>query len=61
MSPEYKIIVREDVLKESDGPMLKHGIQELHNKMLLLPSNSKNWPDQGRLEKRFSLFKNLAI
>jgi putative restriction endonuclease len=61
VSPDYKIIVREDILYENDGPMLKHGIQELHNKTLLLPSNSRNWPDQERLEERFILFKNVAI
>ncbi|MGA9853264.1 MAG: HNH endonuclease [Gammaproteobacteria bacterium] len=38
--PDYVIEVREDVLKEVDGPMLKYGLQALHNSELLLPSRS---------------------
>lgn len=29
VTPDYKIEVREDILHETDGPMLWHGIQEL--------------------------------
>lgn len=39
-SPEYDIVVREDVLEKIDGPMLKHGIQELHGQRLILPKSS---------------------
>ena len=31
ITPDYDIKVRTDVLEEIDGPMLKHGIQELNN------------------------------
>jgi len=36
--------------------MLKYGIQSLNNAKLLLPSNKIYWPDQERLERRFSTF-----
>lgn len=57
VNPDYKINIREDVLNEIDGPMLEYGIQKMHEKKLILPSNRKNWPDQHRLEVRFKRFK----
>jgi putative restriction endonuclease len=57
VSPDYQIIVRQDLLHEIDGPMLKYGIQELHSKTLILPKSSKHWPDRDRLDFRFSIFK----
>jgi putative restriction endonuclease len=58
VSPDYKIMVREDILHEIDGPMLKHGIQALHNTNILLPSNRKSWPDKERLLIRYEQFMN---
>ncbi len=54
--PDYKIIVREDVLIETDGPMLKHGIQELQEKNIILPSSKNSWPDVDRLSIRYEQF-----
>ena len=56
VSPDFKIIVREDIRWERDGPMLKYGIQQLHDKRIILPRNRKLWPDQARLETRFKKF-----
>jgi putative restriction endonuclease len=56
ISPDYKIRVRFDLLEEIDGPMLKHGIQLLNNKDIILPSLKKNYPDRGRLEIRYLKF-----
>jgi len=36
--PDYVIEVREDVFKEVDGPMLKHGLKAPHKSELLHPS-----------------------
>ncbi len=57
LSPDYKIIVREEILEEIDGPVLKYGIQELHESKILLPGSRKNWPDRQKLEFRFKKFK----
>ena len=57
ISPDYTIKVREDILLETDGPMLKHGIQELDNNKLILPYHKKDWPDPERLEERFNSFQ----
>ena len=54
---DYTVHVREDILREKDGPMLKHGIQELHGGRLVLPRRHSDKPDQDRLAERFGLFK----
>jgi len=56
VSPDYLIKVREDILHEMDGPMLKHGLQALDNTKITLPSRRSNWLDSERLEIRFSQF-----
>lgn len=56
VNPDYKIIVRKDILEEIDGPMLKYGIQEMHGHRLILPKNKENWPDFERLNIRYQLF-----
>lgn len=54
---EYTIHVRDDVLLESDGPMLLHGLQELHHKKMIVPSRHNDRPDPNRLELRFKEFR----
>lgn len=54
--PDYVVEVREDVLKEVDGPMLKYGLQALHTTELLLPSRILDWPSKDALERRYESF-----
>ena len=54
--PDYSIEVRRDVLEEHDGPMLKHGLQEIHDSMIQLPSRRIDRPRHVRLEKRYEAF-----
>jgi putative restriction endonuclease len=56
INPDYQIKVRQDILEETDGPMLKYGIQFLDNQKLVLPRNRENWPDRERLEVRYKGF-----
>lgn len=56
ITPDYKIKVRTDILTEIDGPMLKYGIQELHNHSIILPTRRKNYPDRERLDMRYQRF-----
>ena len=60
ISPEYKIFVRDDILKETDGPILRYGLQKLHNERISLPRQKTNWPDPARLQERFYRFKESA-
>lgn len=54
--PDYVIEVRKSVLDEEDGPMLLHGLQELHMTPILVPSARRMRPDPDRLEQRYAAF-----
>jgi putative restriction endonuclease len=56
ISPDYNVSVRKDILREHDGPMLRYGLQVLDKQKLILPSKKENWPDQERLEIRYTGF-----
>lgn len=51
------IHVREDILREKDGPMLKHGIQEIAGSRLLLRRSSASKPNPEFLAERFERFR----
>lgn len=54
---DFSIHIRADVMQESDGPMLKYGLQEMHGKDLILPSQQDHWPNLSRLSHRFHEFE----
>jgi putative restriction endonuclease len=56
ISPDYTVHVNQELLHEVDGPMLKHGIQEMDKRPLTLPSRRTDRPDRERLESRFESF-----
>jgi len=56
ISPDYKVHINNDLLAEKDGPMLKHGIQEMDGRKLLTPSAIKDRPSPAALEFRFIEF-----
>jgi len=56
VSPDYKIFVRNDLLEEHDGPMLKYGIQEMHGRNIILPNRKSELPDREMLAQRFDEF-----
>jgi putative restriction endonuclease len=55
--PDYTVEIRSDILKEEDGPMLKHGLQGLHNSKIIAPREHTLRPDPARLEQRYNAFK----
>jgi putative restriction endonuclease len=57
ITPDYTIEVREDVRKETDGPMLLHGLQEMHSGTMILPRRRSDWPDQELLLKKYEEFR----
>jgi len=57
ISPDYKTEIRMDVLEEIDGPMLKHGIQEMHGNKLILPRAENKRPDRDLVARRYEEFK----
>ena len=53
---DYVVEVRPDVLLEVDGPMLKHGLQDVHGWTLELPARASDRPDQDLLDQRWRAF-----
>jgi len=60
VSPDYRVHLRQDVLDEIDGPLLLHGLQELHGASLILPTAETNWPSRDALAWRFDQFTRAA-
>lgn len=58
--PDYLIEVRRDVLLEEDGPMLRHGLQGMHEQRIQLPGRVNRRPNQEFLERRHKRFLELA-
>jgi putative restriction endonuclease len=54
--PDLVIQVRRDLLGETDGPTLVHGIQGLQGKRISVPRQMAYRPDHGRLEMRYEQF-----
>ena len=61
INPDYFVHVRNDILEETDGPMLKHGLQSLDNQKIILPYHRRNYPDSDRLQKRYVQFRKRFI
>ncbi|HEU5003642.1 MAG TPA: HNH endonuclease [Actinomycetota bacterium] len=55
--PDLVVEVRRDVLDEVDGPMLRHGLQELNGAGLIVPRNRASRPDPVLLEERYDTFR----
>jgi putative restriction endonuclease len=56
VSPDFVVQVREDILEEVDGPLLKHGLQELHGSKIMLPSRKVDWPNRDALAWRYEQY-----
>lgn len=56
VTPDYTIVIRPELLREKDGPMLRHGIQEMHNQRLILPKRPSQYPDRDLLALRYEQF-----
>ncbi len=54
---DYLIHLRRDVLEEHDGPMLRHGLQELHGSGIVVPRRARDRPNREYLSERFEKFR----
>lgn len=57
IDPDYRIHLRRDVLDETDGPMLRHGLQALHGESIILPRTPAHHPNREYLAHRFERFR----
>lgn len=55
--PDYITEIRMDVLDEVDGPMLRHGLQEMHGVRVYVPRREENRPNVDALAKRYEKFR----
>jgi putative restriction endonuclease len=61
VSPDLRVEIRTDVLKEKDGPMLVHGLQGFHGARLAhLPRSEKHHPRREFLAERYEQFRNAS-
>lgn len=54
--PDYVVQVHPKVQQERDGPMLLHGLQEMHGRSIHLPGSRRARPNPRNLEERYALF-----
>jgi putative restriction endonuclease len=55
--PDLVVEVRQDILDEVDGPMLRHGRQEMAGVHLSAPAQRAARPDRQNLEERYESFR----
>ena len=57
ISPKLEMHINKDLMHETDGPMLQHGLQEMNGRSLSLPAKRSDYPSKDRLAERFSEFR----
>lgn len=57
ITPDYIVKIREDILREVNGPMLKHGLQGFNDKKIYFPKGN-NSPNRDFLSIRYDKFRN---
>lgn len=55
--PDRVVEIRTDILHENDGPMLKHGLQEMHGRRIYVPRRLTDKPSPSALEERYAQFR----
>lgn len=58
--PDLHVEVRQDILTEIDGPMLRHGLQEAAGMQVSVPRSREAQPDPSSLEERYEQFRSAA-
>lgn len=58
ISPRYVVEINHALLHAVDGPMLRHGLQEMHNRPLTVPQVRGERPDPDRLATRWKAFRS---
>lgn len=59
--PDCVVEISDRLLRQQDGPMLRHGLQEHHGRRLMfLPRRIAERPDPARLEQRYTQFREVS-
>lgn len=56
ISPDYVVRIDAALLDEVDGPMLRHGLQDMEGRNIVLPRAKANYPSRQGLAARFDEF-----
>lgn len=56
ITPQYRVQINARLLDEVDGPMLKHGLQDMHGASITVPGRAAVRPDPERLRARYDQF-----
>lgn len=57
IDPAGAVHVQKHFLMDTDGPMLLHGIKEMHGRSIIQPKRRADQPNRDRLAARFELFQ----
>lgn len=60
IQPDYKVVIPIKLLEEIDGPMLQHGLKEMHGRKIQVPSRRAWRPSGEALEQRFEAFRKAS-
>jgi len=55
--PDHTVEVRQSILEEEDGPMLLHGLKEIHDQRIWTPRSHERRPNPELLERRYERFR----
>ena len=61
INERMQVSIHPKLLRDSDGPMLRHGLQEMHGVRAQSPDALKNRPDPDRLRERFREFQDFTL
>lgn len=56
ITPDYEVRINGNLLNEVDGPMLRHGLQDMHGRPLTLPQRPAHYPSREKLAEKFASF-----
>jgi len=56
ITADYEVRIDRDLLDEIDGPMLRHGLQDMHGRQIRVPTNLNSRPSRDLLSERFAQF-----
>jgi putative restriction endonuclease len=57
ITPDRIVEIRLDILRESDGPMLLHGLQGFQGRRIHIPQLKRLWPRADLLAERYEVFR----
>lgn len=60
IDPDYRVAIRRDLLAETDGPTLRHALQEVHGSRLEVPRQRVARPNRDLLAERWERFEQAS-